>query len=66
MIEIPPLNEETAYMLIAELKTAASRIMSAAKWVSDERGTTLRVAAETVVDVAYDIQSAYFAERPQT
>ena len=66
MIEKPPLNEESAYMLIAELKTAASRIMSAAKWVSDERGTTMRVAAKTVVDVAYDIQSAYFAERSQT
>ena len=66
MTEKPPLNEESAYVLIAELKTAASRIMSAAKWVSDERGTTMRVAAETVVDVAYDIQSAYFAERPQT
>ncbi len=66
MTEKPPLNDESAYMLIAELKTAGSRIMSAAKWFSDERGTTLSVAAKTVIDVAYDIQSAYFAERRQT
>ncbi len=66
MTEKPPLNEESAYMLIAELKTAASRIMSVAKWVSDEHGITMRVAAKTVVNVAYDIQSAYFSEHPQT
>lgn len=66
MTEKPPLNEEHAYMLIAELKTAASRIMSIAKWFPDERSTTLIVAAKTVIDVAYNFQSAYFAERPQT
>lgn len=53
-------------VLIAELKTTASRIMSIAKWFPDERGTTLSVAAKTVIDVTYDFQSACFAERPQT